>query len=176
MAVKTTRMITPALTKKGRKEPTSYETKLHHRLRSYKTPTPLRATVRVVASAAWRLANMEQMVPREEMLRGQRPARPPGRRLGVFLGEDALVLTGVSQDGLAGKAGMQEGDRLVSIGGVELADRAALGPALRAEGERKLIVWMRGETRMSAWFDWEKNAVEKVPAADTADAPGGSRR
>ncbi|MDA1261199.1 MAG: M20/M25/M40 family metallo-hydrolase, partial [Planctomycetota bacterium] len=47
-------------------------------------PDYQRYTARIVASTAWRLANAETMVPRDEM----RKASPPRRRMGISLGDD----------------------------------------------------------------------------------------
>jgi len=124
-------------------------------------------TARVVAASAWRLANMEQAVPREALTdpnprRGRRP--PSGRTMGVFLQEGTTALGGVSEGGLAEKAGMKAGDRVLSIGGTAVKEQGDLRGALRASGDRKLIVWQRGDQKMAAWFDWNKKTTEAAEA------------
>ena len=79
---------------------------IHHTQHDYTDevrPDYQRATARVVASAAWRLANMEPMVPRSGM--GEPPKR---QRLGIYLGENGK-LDGVVEGSLAARAGMKEG-------------------------------------------------------------------
>lgn len=117
-----------------------------------------RFTSRVVAAAAWRLANTETMVPRDDLPTGE--GRAPRRRMGVSLGDDGVTAVEVTADGLAAKAGIKAGDKLISIGGKVVNNQQTLREALNAEGERKLVVWQRGAEKMAAWFDWEKRAVE----------------
>lgn len=112
-----------------------------------------RATSRVVASAAWRVANMDQMLPREENRKPQ--------RLGVFMGEGNL-LDGVSEGGMAEKAGMLKGDRLVSIDGAEVSSNRDIRRALRGDGDRRKVVWQRGEETFAAIFDYKEGKVEKT--------------
>lgn len=115
-------------------------------------------TSRIVASAAWRLSNTETMVPRDDLTSGE--GRAPKRRMGIALGDDGVTAMEVPAEGLAAKAGMKAGDRIVSIGGKEVSNQQTLREALNAEGERKLVVWQRGTEKMAAWFDWEKKTVE----------------
>jgi hypothetical protein len=134
-------------------------------------------TARVVASSAWRVANMDQMVPRDDMIdpnRGRRGQVANRRTLGVNLG-DGLALAAVSDGGLAAMAGMKAGDVLVSIGGAKLADVAALRGAMRGGAARKLVVWKRGDTMHAAWFDWEKRSAEKAEVPDQASTGSDGR-
>lgn len=112
-----------------------------------------RATARVVASAAWRMSNMESMLPREENKKPQ--------RLGVFMGEGNKI-DGVSEEGMAAEAGMLKGDQLISIDGVTISSTRDIRKALRADGQRRKIVWKRGEEMFSAIFDYKAKKVEKV--------------
>ena len=129
-------------------------------------------TSRVVASGAWRVANMEQAVPREAMTdpnRGRGGGRPVNRRaLGVNLEDGGLALSAVTADGLAAKAGMKVGDLLVAIGDTRLKSVEDLRGAVRGGDARRLVVWKRGETLHAAWFDWDKQTAEKadVPKLD----------
>jgi C-terminal processing protease CtpA/Prc len=59
------------------------------------------------------LAGMEERIHRE-VIRGLRLTRP---RLGVLLGDDASEITGVTPGSGADKAGIEAGDRLISING-----------------------------------------------------------
>lgn len=112
-----------------------------------------RATSRVVASAAWRVSNMDSMLPREENKKPQ--------RLGVFMGEGNKI-DGVSDEGMAAEAGMMKGDQLVSIDGIAIASTRDIRKALRESGDRRTVVWQRGEEVFTAIFDYKANKVEKV--------------
>ena len=117
-----------------------------------------RGTARVVASAAWRLANMDQAVPRKDM------DGPPQRRVGVRLG-DGMTVQEIVEEGLAAQAGMAKGDIIVSVDGKNVDDRRALGMSLRSlKTDSAKIVWKRGEKLMAATFDWKaKTAVTTEP-------------
>ncbi|MDP7063362.1 MAG: M20/M25/M40 family metallo-hydrolase, partial [Planctomycetota bacterium] len=125
-----------------------------------------RGTARVVASAAWRLANMNQTVPRDDMgqrqQRGQRDRN--AKRVGVFLGE-GMEITDLVGDGLAKKAGMAKGDVIVSVDGKEVANQRKLATTLRElKKDSAKIVWKRGDKLMAATFDWKaKTAVSTEP-------------
>lgn len=111
-------------------------------------------SAKVVALAAWRLGAARQLIPRDEMAAGGGEARPRGRRLGVSLKEDGLVVDTVTAGSLAAQAGWQPGDRILSIDGTAVATRAELANALRAGAARKAVVIQRGEQTLSSWFDW----------------------
>ncbi|MDA1261198.1 MAG: M20/M25/M40 family metallo-hydrolase, partial [Planctomycetota bacterium] len=119
-------------------------------------------TARIVASAAWRLANAETMVPRTD-LPGDSEGRRPRRRMGFQPGEDGSVQA-VTDGGMAAKAGLKAGDKLLKIGDREVKDMQSLFEALNAADNRAMIIWQRGSERMAAWFDWEKETVEASKA------------
>ena len=110
-----------------------------------------RATARVVASAAWRMANMEPMLPREENRKPQ--------RLGVYMGEGNRI-DGISEEGMAAMAGMQKGDLLVSIDGASITGNRDIRRALRGDGQQRKVVWQRGEEVFAAIFDYKEGKVE----------------
>ncbi|MDA0667826.1 MAG: M20/M25/M40 family metallo-hydrolase [Planctomycetota bacterium] len=115
-----------------------------------------RFTARVVASAAWRLANMEPMVPRDDM------GTPKKRQLlGINLGESSK-LENVSDGSLAHRAGMKKGDTLLSIGDVAITNMGDIRKAMRDDADRRKVSWKRGEETFSAWFDWKKDSVEAI--------------
>lgn len=125
-----------------------------------------RGTARVVASAAWRLSNMNQAVPRDDM--GQRQQRqqrdPNAKRVGVYLGEGMLINDLVS-NGLAAKAGMAKGDVIISVDGKKITNQGELGRTLKGlKKDSAKIVWKRGDKLMAATFDWKaKTAVTTEP-------------
>jgi carboxypeptidase Q len=105
-------------------------------------------TARMVASAAWRLANLPEMLPRSD-IRGSR------RRLGVYLEGDTSVVRGLVKDGLAAQAGILEGDKILRIDGAKVAGSRDLRRALRASGKKKDVVVLRAGGEIAFWFDWE---------------------
>jgi len=115
-----------------------------------------RFTARVVASAAWRLANMDPMVPRDGM--GVQKKR---QRLGIFLGDNSK-LESIVDGSLASRAGLKAGDTLISIGDVKIEGLRDIRKAMNNDAERRKVTWKRGEETFSAWFDWKEDSVEKI--------------
>lgn len=105
-------------------------------------------TSRVVAAAAWRFANAEQMVPRSDM------SGAPRKRLGVQVGDDGFTISRVTDGGNAAQAGIQVNDVIVSIDGVAIADRGALRSALGDAGEQSTVIVKRGDSELSFTIDW----------------------
>ena len=89
----------------------------------------MREVSREIARAHRELARSEELQQRLRVLNlGDRPL------IGVLLGEEStegVVITGVSPDGPAEKAGIRQNDVLIALGGVELAGRSD-GSARRA--------------------------------------------
>ena len=115
-----------------------------------------RFTARVVASSAWRLANMDQMLPRDGIGTPKKP-----QRLGISLAEKSK-LNSVSDGSLAHRAGMKTGDTLVSIGDVAITGIGDIRKAMRGDADRRKVTWKRGEETFSAWFDWKEDSVEAI--------------
>lgn len=134
-----------------------------HDLYAEAVPEYQRFTARVVAAGAWRVANAETMVPRTD-LPGRSENRMPRRRLGFQPGEDGVTVTSVSEGGLAALAGMKAGDKILKIGDREVKDMQTLFEALNADGDRKVVVWLRGSEQMAATVDWEKRTAEPARA------------
>jgi S1-C subfamily serine protease len=92
----------------------------------------------VVAIGALGLANLPAKLSREGMrvqrgFGGSLPAPGavvPGRVLGVTV-DDEAVIEDVVAGSRAAKAGLREGDRIISIGDVEISAAEEIGPALR---------------------------------------------
>lgn len=107
-----------------------------------------RHSARVVAVAAWRLANEPELLPREGLT-------TPPRRLGVSLAQGTLRIERVGRGSLAEKAGLQPGDVLVQVDGTALQDEGDLRRAVRGGGARKDVVVDRNGQRLAFWVDWE---------------------
>lgn len=121
------------------------------------------ASARSIAAGAWRIANMEPSIPRENLPQG-RSGGGNRKALGVFLSEDGVTIEELVNDGLAKKAGLKKGDKILSIGNKKVANQGDLRRALRSAGDSEKVVWQRGEQTMAAVFDWKANKTEAVSA------------
>lgn len=126
-------------------------------------------SAKVIAMTAWRLANTEQMLPREDLLdpnRSNNRSSRNRRMLGVFLDEtDGLKVRELVKEGISEKAGIKAGDRFVEIAGQKLESQGDLRRALRVDEDVKIIVIQRGELKLQSTFNWkEKTASALVPA------------
>ena len=119
------------------------------------------ASVRVIASGAWRIANMNQALPREAPSNSRANRGPRRHSLGVFLG-DAMTIDELVKGGLAEQAGMKAGDVLISVAGVKTEDFQSLRKVLASGEQQRVVVWSHGGKQMTATFDWEKSAVIKA--------------
>jgi carboxypeptidase Q len=111
-------------------------------------------TSRVVASAAWRFANASTMVPRKGML-GPKP-----KRIGVQLAQDGITIEQLTPGGMAAKAGIKKGDRIVRIGEASITGRNDLRAAIKKAGDREEITVRRGEQDLVFVFDWKAGKAE----------------
>jgi carboxypeptidase Q len=113
------------------------------------------ASVRVIASSAWRIANMNQALPRDGLNNNSGGKRSRKRHaLGVYLGE-AMAIDDLVKGGLAEQAGVKVGDVLVSVGGVKIESLDALRKVL-ANGEvQRVVIWTHAGKEMTATFDWK---------------------
>ena len=130
-------------------------------------PAFQRGTARVVASAAWRLANMEQAVPREDMgvraNRGNQRGDPNRLRLGVFL--DGVQIDDIVDGSMAAKSGLAKGDVLVSINGKSVKAMGDISTALKSvENKVAKVVWKRGDKLMAATFNWKDKTAKSANA------------
>jgi hypothetical protein len=96
----------------------------------------------VIAVGAYGLANLDELLPRQGV---GVPAAGPRRRLGLTLGEGAVVAF-VREGSVAARAGVREGDVLLKLGDVSIAEGATLGEALqKAPAKAKLLVRREGK-------------------------------
>lgn len=105
-------------------------------------------TSRVVASAAWRFANTEQMVPRADMF------GPPRKLLGVRVADDGVSVASLTEGGKAEAAGIQAGDKIVQIDDSSIENRNQLRNAMSNTGDSTQIIVMRGVEEIVFRIDW----------------------
>ncbi len=101
------------------------------------------------------------MLPREGMI----APRVPRKMLGVQTDPD-LVIQSVVEESLAESAGLQEGDKLIALGGKKITTLQELRAAVAAaEGETE-VKWIRDGEEMSATVTFPvKKADAKKPDA-----------
>ncbi|MBC8370353.1 MAG: M20/M25/M40 family metallo-hydrolase [Planctomycetes bacterium] len=116
------------------------------------------ASVRVIASSAWRMANMNQALPREILNQSQENNRPQRHAIGVYLNNE-MAVDDLVENGLAVKAGIKVGDIIVSVAGNEIKSLIDLRKALADNKDTREIIWTRQGTKMSAVFDWKNNKI-----------------
>ena len=96
----------------------------------------------VAAVGALGIANLPELLTRENMKvnrgfgGGGGGGRRGGRMLGVQMGDDGVTIAEVTADGIAAKAGLKAGDKLLKVGDKKIAAQEDLRPAL-AEGPLK---------------------------------------
>lgn len=78
---------------------------------------------------------------------------PSGEPFGIKLLCDGVMVVGAADGSPASKAGLREGDVIVSANGTEVFSNEELGEAIRCSGECVEIVYRRGESVISASVD-----------------------
>lgn len=105
----------------------------------------------VIATGALGLANLPELLTRENM-KVQRgfgggqggPGGRGGRRLGIVPADDgSLTIAEAPADGLAAKAGMKAGDKIVRIGETKVANLDELRAAMTAAPQKTKVTFVR---------------------------------
>jgi hypothetical protein len=115
----------------------------------------------VIALGALGIANLPELLPRRKEL-----ARPSGgqRRLGVQL-DGQMNVTSVGPGSKAEGAGLQAGDRILSVNGTPVASSEQLVAAINKKGEEKKVTVERDGKKVDFVVRYPD------PAARAADAP-----
>jgi dienelactone hydrolase len=113
----------------------------------------------VAALSALGLANLPELVSRDHMI-------VASRRLGVWLADDGVTISRIADGMQAGRRGLQDGDRLVSVNGEPIGE-GGLSGLLNSGEARKVIAWERGDDaeRHEAVFNWDHGDVTHPPEA-----------
>lgn len=129
-------------------------------------PEYQRHSALVVAVGALGIANLDGLLDRDGLFSqggGNNQRNSTRRRMGVSL-EDTEV-TRVFEDSMAERAGWQEGDVIVSIDGVDVADRRAVVEQLQKGGPVKTVVLQREEERVTTTLDYTGTPSEQAREA-----------
>ena len=105
-------------------------------------------TAMVAAIAAWQIANLDALLPREGILGGGGGPARQGRMFGIQLGEGTTV-DSVSPGSPAEKAGMQDGDIIIKVGDTEVKNRDGLNKARDAAPKTTTVVVKRGDKEVT---------------------------
>jgi hypothetical protein len=118
----------------------------------------------VVAVGAWGFAQLDHLLDRTDMKAATR------RLMRVSL--DGTTVRSIEEGGRAAAAEWKEGDVILSIDGVEVKDRDAIGDLLQHGGGRKEIRLKRGDAIVESTLDWTDDAgeQERSERADRRDA------
>jgi len=119
------------------------------------------ASVRVIASGAWRVANMNQALPRDFLASSGNSRRPQHDALGVFLG-DGMAVDDLVKGGLAERAGIKAGDVLLQIGSVKLEKQSDLRKVLSDKEKQRVVTWLHQGKEVTATFDWKEDKILKT--------------
>jgi S1-C subfamily serine protease len=85
---------------------------------------------------------------------------PKPKRIGVQLAQDGITIEQLTPGGMAAKAGIKKGDRIVSIGEASITGRNDLRAAIKKAGDREEITVRRGEQDLVFVFDWKAGKAE----------------
>ncbi|MCA9322552.1 MAG: M20/M25/M40 family metallo-hydrolase, partial [Planctomycetes bacterium] len=103
-------------------------------------------TSMVVAIGALGIANLDHMLNRENLRAASTRNR---RRLGINVDDD-MKLNSVLEDSVAGKAGLKVGDKLISVGKIEIKDLGDLRRAINVDDQKLKVIYEREGKRHEA--------------------------
>lgn len=111
----------------------------------------------VIAQASLAIANLDQLLPRDDMLgdRGQSTGRPQGKMLGVQC-DPELVIQRIVEGGLAEGAGLLEGDKLLQLGATKLTSVEELREAVQASSGKTVVRYSRDGRELEATVVFEE--------------------
>lgn len=115
-------------------------------------PAYQRHSALVVALTALNVADLPELLDRTNL------RAPEPRRMGVQL--DGNKLTEVGDESRAKEAGLEVGDVILAIDGVETKSQARISNEVRAGGSRKVFRIQRGEATLEVVLDWSREPDE----------------
>jgi len=147
---------------KGR---SNYNRHHHTQFDTYDAAIPeyQRHSAMVIALGAYGIANLDQLLPRDNLV----AARGARRRLGAQLEE--LKVVEVTEDTVAARGGLRAGDVILKVDGAKVADQEAMRAALRTGEPKKKLIVSRGGQEVELTLEWPPAA----PANDPSRRPGG---
>ena len=111
----------------------------------------------VIAVGALGIANLPQLLSREN-LKAAGGMRGGGRRLGVQLSED-MKIEELTEDGLALKAGLLVGDKIVKIGDTAVADSMEMREALSSGPQKNKVSVLRNQKEVTVEIEFPANSA-----------------
>ncbi|MFN0204971.1 MAG: M20/M25/M40 family metallo-hydrolase [Planctomycetota bacterium] len=106
----------------------------------------------VIAYSAYQIANLNEMVPRSSAARSAR-----GKRIGAETDLNLKIIA-LTENGVAAKAGLKEGDQIVKINNKDVAVRSELRGALaEVEGNKAAVVVLRDGKKVTLDVEWPAN-------------------
>ncbi len=133
----------------------NHEHHTQHDLYNTAVPEFQQHTSIVIAVGALGIANLDDLLPRKDIRGGGGGGdEPPRRMLGIQC-EDDLVLTVITDDSAASRAGLKEGDTIVKLGGVKPKDLSELRDAIQKSQRDTTVTILRNgkELELKIQFD-----------------------
>ena len=97
----------------------------------------------VVAIAAWRIANLDDLLPREGLTTIPTAQGGGGSRLLGVQTDDEMVIEVITGGSAAEKAGLKAGDKILKLSGKDLADIEKLREAIRSSPKETEVLVRR---------------------------------
>lgn len=120
-------------------------------------PEYQRHSATVIALGAWGVANLDTLLPRDNL----RPAAGGGggsgrRMLGVQTADDGVTIDGITEGSAAEKAGLKEGDTILEVGGKKVTDNQSLRDAIRDAPKKTTVKVRRGGEEKELPVEFER--------------------
>lgn len=110
----------------------------------------------VIAVGALGLANLPDMLTRENMKVQRFGGQRPGRMLGVMIGEDGVTIDQVTDGSAAAKAGLKSGDKLLRIGDTAIEAQRDIRRALLAGGKKQKVTFARAGAEQTVEVEFDQ--------------------
>jgi S1-C subfamily serine protease len=111
----------------------------------------------VIAVGALGIADLPQLLSREGLKAAGGGRGFGGRRLGVQLSEE-MTIDELTEDGLAIKAGLQVGDKIVKIGDTAVADSMEMREALTSGPQKQKVTVQRKGKEVTVEIEFPANS------------------
>ncbi len=110
-------------------------------------------TSMVVAIAAFNIANLDALLPRDGMR-----SRGGRRILGIDTKEDGVTVASVNEGSAAERAGLKPDDKILKLGGKEAKDNEALVKLIQEAEQKTTLLVLRAGKEMELKVAWDRFA------------------